>query len=240
MNRQQEKPSTRLAEPDAALSSYLDVLLQEISEIPLEAPVAETKVVSKIADITEQSLTEAVSTTHVSEVAAAGLVTEVVSQTAEVTQTANEPIIPSWAEMPFQVLMFKVGGLNMGIPLTGLMSILEWRDEAAVMPGQPDWHLGVLVNRGQKIVVVDTARLVMPERVSDRVRGERQSGGHVLVVGDGGYGLAVDGIAETIMLDAGGVRWRTAQGKRPWLAGTIVEQLSVLLDIDGMLGMISA
>ncbi|MBL3590587.1 MAG: chemotaxis protein CheW [gamma proteobacterium endosymbiont of Lamellibrachia anaximandri] len=240
MNRQQEKPSTRLAEPDAALSSYLDVLLQEISEIPVEAPVAETKVATKIADITEQTLTETVSAAHVSEEVTAGPVTGVVSQTVEVTQTVNEPIIPSWAEMPFQVLVFKVGGLNLGIPLTGLVSILEWRDEASVMPGQPDWNLGVLVNRGQKIVVVDTARLVMPERVSGRVPGERQSGGHVLVVGDGGYGLAVDGIAETIMLNAGGVRWRTAQGKRPWLAGTMVEQLSVLLDIDGMLGMISA
>ncbi|MEG7523986.1 MAG: hypothetical protein M3H12_12935, partial [Chromatiales bacterium] len=100
---------------------------------------------------------------------------------------------------------------------------------------QPSFHSPWLA-----AVVLDTARLVMPERVSDRVPGERQSGGHVLIVGDGGYGLAVDGIAETIMLDAGGVRWRTAQGKRPWLAGTMVEQLSVLLDIDGMLGMISA
>jgi purine-binding chemotaxis protein CheW len=36
------------------------------------------------------------------------------------------------------------------------------------------------------------------------------------------------------------VRWRTAQGKRPWLAGTISARLCALLDTDALAQILEA
>ena len=223
MNRKTR--TNQLLEAGSAIDNYLAELLKEVEEyVPSRA---ETKVDISPVDTDKQT-------------------TGVEVERKPLVQLEQEPeqdesvIVPDWAANPFQCLLFKVNGLTLGIPLTGLNTILEWDEEASVVPGQPDWHLGILLERGGKIGVVDTARLVMPERVSSRTQGERQRGGYVLVIGDGRFGLACDSIANTISMTQDQVRWRSDKGKRPWLAGTIKEQLCALLDIDAVLGMISA
>lgn len=224
MRRTRTKP---LFEAETAIDSYLADLLKEVDEyVPLDA---ETKVDISPVDTDKQT---------------AGVEAEQASNTQQnqvrEPEQAESIIVPEWAADSFQCLLFKVNGLTLGIPLAGLNTILEWDEEASVVPGQPDWHLGIMLERGAKIGIVDTARLVMPERVSSRAPGERQSGGYVLVIGDGRFGLACDSIANTISMTPEQVRWRTEKGKRPWLAGTIKEQLCALLDIEAVLGMIDA
>jgi purine-binding chemotaxis protein CheW len=55
---------------------------------------------------------------------------------------------------------------------------------------------------------------------------------NILIMDEGEWGLACDGIGEVITLVEGDVRWRTTQGKRPWLAGTVTGHLCALLDTD--------
>jgi purine-binding chemotaxis protein CheW len=209
-----------MAEPDMALVSYLDTLLSEIEDVRDVEPLTEIKGATPAADTRRQEGQ-----------AETGLVTR---------DEPDEPIIPAWAETAFQALMFQVRGLTLGVPLTSLVSILEWRESASILPGQPAWHLGVLVSRGQKVVIVDTAQLVMPERVSAKDSDNRPPGGYLLLVGDGYFALAVDAIASTVILKKEQVRWRSVLGARPWLAGTMIVQLSALLDVDGLLEMIAA
>ena len=54
----------------------------------------------------------------------------------------------------------------------------------------------------------------------------------MLVVGDGAWGLACHGIGEVLKLGGQDVKWRTAKGKRPWLAGTVLGHLCALVDTE--------
>ena len=217
MKRDQQKQ--QIADADVAVDHYLEALLRDVEAY--DPAAAEREVVDPEPVQIDQTT-----------------VVDVVAQEAVVPEA--DEIIPAWADDPFQCLMFKVNGITMSIPLTALRTIIEWEQEASVVPGQPDWHLGILLNRDEKVGIVDTARIVMPERISDRLQGERQTGGYILVVGDGRWGLACDSIASTVTLSKEMVRWRTGTGKRPWLAGTISEQLCALIDVEALLGMISA
>lgn len=227
--------SSRMAEPDMALVSYLDTLLSEIEDVRDVEPLTEIKGDTPAADTRRQER-------HRSRYRPKQVPrTPIAAETNPITRDkSDEPIIPDWAGTTFQVLMFQVRGLTLGVPLTSMVSILEWRESASVLPGQPAWHLGVLVSRGRKLVIVDTAQLVMPERVNPNDSGNRPPGGYLLLVGDGFLGLAVDAIASTVLLKKEQVRWRSASGSRPWLAGTMIAQLSALLDVDGLLEMIAA
>ena len=49
-----------------------------------------------------------------------------------------------------------------------------------------------------------------------------------------GWALACDSIGEVIDLETKDVKWRGANGKRAWLAGTVIEQMCALLDIDAL------
>ncbi|MEW8587015.1 MAG: chemotaxis protein CheW, partial [Candidatus Thiodiazotropha sp.] len=102
--------------------------------------------------------------------------------------------------------------------------------------GQPSWSLGVIVNREEKVVVINSAKLLMPERLGAN---EAVSPRQLLLVGDGNRALAVDRICNTLLVEKEAIRWRCGAGIRPWYAGIIIEELSVLLDVDGILKMLA-
>ena len=66
----------------------------------------------------------------------------------------------------------------------------------------------------------------------------RQAGPFV-VLDDGDWALACTRIGAVIELQGNDVRWRTAAGKRPWLAGTAMKQRCALLDIDALIGLLA-
>ena len=226
------KDATRLIEPDSALASYLDALLSEIEVSDDGEELLRTKVDNSTADIQQQQSRQPAPTSH--HTSSRVTETEVVVDAA-VRRT--ESLVPEWAQAPFQALLVRISGLTLGVPLTALLGILKWTGRANELPGQPAWQLGLVISRGRKILVVDTACLIMPERLSTQLRDGRQSGGFLLLVGNGGWGLAVDALDTIVRMEQHQVRWRSAAGGRPWLAGTMIEQLSVLLDVDGLIGM---
>lgn len=142
---------------------------------------------------------------------------------------------PEWAQEGFQALLFNVGPLRLAVPLVRLHGVLPWPETIAAMPGQPSWSLGLMRHRERNVRVVDTASLVgVPTGA-----GQRPPPANVLIVGDGGWGLAADAIGEVLRLEPTEVKWRSAQGRRPWLAGTLLERLCALLDTDAFAGMLA-
>jgi purine-binding chemotaxis protein CheW len=216
-------PKNQLAEKselDSAVASYLDNLLSEISE-------PEALVTTKVDIATADSLEQEPSGKPLAD-AQAGL--------------PPSPRVPAWAEEEFQVLLVRLDEVNLGIPLACLTGILD-RDRAlSVLPGQPEWQLGVLINRDDKIVVLDTAKIIMPERPLDNQAKPVPSTGKLLRIGAGDCALAVDEILSTLLLEKDKVRWRqdSMADKRPWYAGIMIEQLAVLLDTDGILSLLAA
>ena len=123
--------------------------------------------------------------------------------------------------------------LGLSDRLAALAAEITELDALTPIFAQPDWFMGLLRWNGRNIRVVDTARLIMPERTAAG-DGHRDRYQCVLMLDDSDWGLAVDSDAESIRLAAGDVRWRGNRTSRPWLVGTLAERLCALLDVRAL------
>lgn len=122
-------------------------------------------------------------------------------------------------------------------PLHELGGIMPLSDKLQPMAAQADWFMGLIRWNGRTIRVVDTARFVMPERIGGEQALDYQS---VVVLGDSHWALAVNNADQSVHLQPADIRWRKIPGKRPWLAGTVLEHLCALLDVDVLITMLDA
>ncbi len=135
---------------------------------------------------------------------------------------------PVWAQDRFDVLLFKVSGLTLAVPLIALGQIQPLTDELTPLFGQADWFMGLQPTPAGKIRTVNTAKFVMPERYDERFV---ETAEYVISIDGVPWGLAVDSVNQPISLDPDDVKWRTERSRRPWLAGTVKEHMCALLDI---------
>ncbi|SDH91345.1 CheW domain-containing protein [Pseudomonas panipatensis] len=145
---------------------------------------------------------------------------------------------PLWAAEPFECLLFDVAGLTLAVPLVCLGSIYPLSgQELTPLFGQPDWFLGILPSQAGNLKVLDTARWVMPERYRDDYREGLQ---YVISVQGYEWGLAVHQVSRSVRLDPSEVKWRNQRVQRPWLAGTVIEQMCALLDVSALAELIAS
>ncbi|HBN15072.1 MAG TPA: hypothetical protein DD407_08525, partial [Pseudohongiella sp.] len=147
---------------------------------------------------------------------------------------------PEWANKPFASLLFSVLQMDMAAPLHDLGGICPIEDgKIQPVAGQASWFMGLLRWNGKNIRVIDTADLLMPERCpADRKH--RQDYQSVIVLGDSLWGLAVSHAEESVRLEPSQLRWREGGSSRPWLAGTLLDRLCSLLDVDVLRSMLAA
>jgi purine-binding chemotaxis protein CheW len=151
-------------------------------------------------------------------------------------QPAGGP--PSWAQEPFECLLFDVAGLTLAVPLVCLGSIHPLAgQELTPLFAQPDWFLGILPTPSGNLKVLDTARWVMPDRYRDDFRDGLQ---YVISVQGYEWGLAVHQVSCSIRLDPNAVKWRSQRTQRPWLAGTVIEHMCALLDVTVLAELIAS
>ena len=135
-------------------------------------------------------------------------------------------------EGELRLLLFRLCGLSMAVPASDIERTLEWPEELSPAPGGERLRLGILENGAESIPVMDLAGLVIPERL----RG-RQSAGkatHILITACGSLGLACHGVEGVVGVASDAVNWRTERTSRRWLAGTVAELGSALLDIAAL------
>ena len=226
------KPDLQLSEPDQVVAEYLQSLLSEVEEY--QEPVKEVVVAPVIQ---KQETVE----TPISVVEPK--VEQVVSQTqlsaVEDIKEKPQPVIPHWAKERFQCLLFEVNGLHLAVPLSELDSIAGSQDISTThLMGQPEWHRGILKHRGHKVGVVDVARLVMPGKLSP-VKKQTVSPSHVLIIGEGKWGLMCDKLLSPITVEPTDIHWSCRHENRAWMAGTLPDQLCIILDLDVLLEMMS-
>ena len=142
--------------------------------------------------------------------------------------------LPAWAGDRFECLLFTVGGLTLAVPLTELGAIYPLTEEMTPIFGQVDWFLGLLPIKGRNIRVVNTPKVVMPERYCEAMITNFD---YVISLNGVDWGLAVDGVTESVSLESGNIRWSSKRGKRPWLAGTVIEHMCALLDVSQLAAM---
>lgn len=138
---------------------------------------------------------------------------------------------PTWAQERFDVLLFKVYGLTLAVPLVALGQIQPLTEELTPLFGQADWLMGLQPTPVGRIKTVNTALFVMPERYNPEFL---ETAKYVVSIHGLNWGLAVDSVQQPKSLSPEDVKWRTSRGQRPWLAGTIKAHMCALIDVANM------
>ncbi|MDX1693545.1 MAG: chemotaxis protein CheW [Ketobacteraceae bacterium] len=137
---------------------------------------------------------------------------------------------PDWAQGRFECLLFEVSGLKLAVPLVTLGAVHQIDRKFNELPGQYDWFIGILQTNLGNIKVIDTALCVMPERYDPASRAELE---YVITLHGFSWGISCHKLLRSITLEPEDVKWRSQRGKRPWMAGTVVEQMCALIDPAG-------
>lgn len=232
-NNKENGQETRLEDQDQIVNQYLEALLSEVAEYSETETKTEQETKKETAEIIEIRPAPEV----VSEEVEQQVVERQVGYVEEELEDQDVREAPDWAQEPFQCLVIRIGDLTFATPLLALDNIVKWESDLTTMPFQPEWHLGVLQNREHKTVVVDTARLLIPE-LTEEDAANRQNGSHILIIGDHHFGLACDSLAKPVILTKDDVHWSIKHPNRPWMAGTIREKLTIVLDVNALLEMI--
>lgn len=227
-----EKIGQKVLNQEIALDSYLSTLLDEIpSDILLDQvevkktitkPVVKEQPVAKVA-FKQKPLVKPV-------------VKEIVVPQAEITaqvETIVKPlaIMPEWAQDDFQLLFFKVDKLILATPLTSLLRTIKIDKKPTKIPGQPTWFMGLLDTHEHRIGVLDMGQLVFGKSIGQQRDFEKNPFKSILITQDGRWGLACDEILTIGRLEPDKVRWRMVRKKRPWLIGTVIDELTAIIDV---------
>ena len=229
---------TILVESEEAVFDLLESLLQEVDEkrsarvvtdVEPEAVQLETEIQVQ-PELRTEPQTDNV---KIFEQLPLDMQERLIAQATEELKIKNS--LPEWVEHTIPCLLVDVEGIELAIPLILLNGISAWDQETTPIPTQPDWHLGVIEYRRENVVIVDTARLIMPEKITQTADERRKNhASHFLRVGEN-LALSCNAIIETVSLKQDEVRWRITRKARPWAVGILIERLSVLLDAEELL-----
>lgn len=219
------------------MEEYLGTLLQEEPDIVVD-------------DVQKQSVTRLLQTVDVEPLEA--IVTEAeidvavpvekieetsVSQNEEnITPPPTEIVVEEVTE-PFQALYFELAGLTMAVPLTHLGGIHQL-EKVNPLFGKPEWFQGVMLHRDEKLSVVDTACWVMPEKYDEKLA-ESLNYQYLITLNDSNWGLACERLINTVTLQPEEVKWRSGDGKRPWLAGMVKDKMCALINVEHLIDMLN-
>ncbi|KPQ02470.1 chemotaxis protein CheW [Marinobacter sp. HL-58] len=214
-----DRKLTQLAGPDAAIASYLDELLHTATDTALrdepEPPkpvVRERKRVAPPPPVQETRAAD-------------------IPSPPEPEPEPEPPGRPEWSDRPFECLIFTVAGLQLAVPLILLGAIHRIEEPVKPIPGSPRWYMGMRPDRDHNLRVVDTAEWIMAGRAPANARDNYR---FVIRLDSSEWGLACDDVAQSFTLKPDEVRWRTARSKRPWLAGTVIDHMCALIDVQTM------
>ncbi|GLR63900.1 chemotaxis protein CheW [Marinospirillum insulare] len=206
------------AEPEPAVETLADFIQEIETSQEVTQPVEEPKQEEPQVEIEPQQ-----------EVPAA---TPVAAETPAAGQPPSPPGWkdgrPVWAQERFECLLFKVKGLTLAVPLVELGGIIKIDKEPTPLFGQPSWFLGMLRNNNMNVSMVDTAQWVLPPALIEKNQDPYQL---IIRIHNSTWGLACNEVDRSISLEPEQVRWRTTLGKRPWLAGTVIEHMCALIDV---------
>jgi purine-binding chemotaxis protein CheW len=244
--------SKHLFANEKIMKQYLGALLQEDDEQEATlAPVA--KLLESVPEVAKEStnevddVKETVTTeSSIEEVVQPIPAENLVEDSKELELTKNDTIIKEeavleptlvsaqkeYGETEFQALFFEVAGLTLAVPLKSLGGIHQL-GEVTQLFGKPKWFKGVMLNREEKLNVVDTARWVMPEKFTPELESKLDYQ-YLITLGDSSWGLLAENLINNITLKPEDIKWRMSDGKRPWLAGVIKEKMCALIDVKNL------
>jgi len=217
MNEQEKQLHKVFMEPDSALDSYLSTLLSNISF----NTIAETQL-----DTVEQDEPEPQAIEQAEEKIADVFVS------SENTQVQSLALMPSYAQDEFPALFFKVGHLILAVPLIELGRTIKFDSKLTNIPQQPIWFMGLKLDQDKKIGILNLAYLIQGKSRAEKRCYSDNPFKNIILTEDTNWGLACDEIITIKKITPDKVRWRTDRQRKPWLVGTIIEDLVVIVDVN--------
>ncbi|NVK86941.1 MAG: chemotaxis protein CheW [Gammaproteobacteria bacterium] len=246
--------ATTPAKPTEALDERLDKVKSLLSSMPKVAPVIEPKAVAskvKAEPVAPSNVpverTEAVPAKSLDKPTNQELRTPVEDVTQETNEQARH-ILESGAQREetrlkallgdrFQTLIFDVGKLPLAVPLVKLGGIHAYSEEDVTpLFGTPDWFKGILPAEQGNLLLVDTARFIMPEKypqIKDTLEYK-----YCILLDDSRWALACSNVREAKMLTLDDIRWSEKGTKKPWFAGMVVDYMCALLEVDALINLL--
>lgn len=222
----QTKPPPQIVQQKLALDAYLSTLLDDIPEA-LEAD-ERPKIVAKQLDKPVEPLIQRLT---VNQPLPQAQQNELVAF-EKPTKFQPLSVMPEWAQHEFQALFFKVEHLILATPLTELSRTIKIDRKPGKIPGQPAWFMGLLDENDSRIGVLDTGQLLFGKLRGSQRDLEANPFKSILITQDKRWGLACDEILSIGKLKPDKVRWRTSRQKKPWLIGTVIEELTAIIDLQ--------
>ncbi len=203
---------------------------------PLEQPqnnteLAGTTVEPIIAQVAEITLPIEVNTD------APEVIKPEIAVTTELIEERAYPSAPVWAQQAFDVLLFDVCGLKLAVCMESLGRIIKVEQELNQLIGRPAWFMGAHIENEQSLYVVDTAKFIMPEKGYDLAE---QGFEFIIQLQRSNWSLACKEVYSTVRLLPDQVKWRSSEGKRPWLAGTVIEHMCALIHVDSLVELLES
>ncbi|HET8707584.1 MAG TPA: chemotaxis protein CheW [Pseudomonadales bacterium] len=222
-----KKTETDSPPEEAAMLSYLDSLLREATEIPLES-ASPTETMAEYSEL--HALQPTLPVVSVESLATLELTADEVSPVETPNSSENLWIDgrPAWARKRFEVLLFEMHGVKFAAPLIELGLIHNLDKELNKLAGHPDWVAGILPLQGKSTLVVDTLKALMPDKAE---QSEAVDFKYVITINNSHWGLACSKLIKTLTMEPDQVKWRTVRSSRTWLVGTVLDQMCSMVDV---------
>lgn len=209
--------AANLVNQNEALIDFLDDLLcEDVDEpTPVNVPEPSETVVAEKEPVPEAVIVEQ----------------EEVVQPAPVDKHGRQLIIPDWGREAFAAMVFKVRDLSLALPVQELAGVIDWQTAGVEQQAGSLLLLGQSQHKGKTVNVVDTARFIFPEEKLTTLAAQGGTAlSRIILINNGKIGLACEEVYELIDIQPDQVTWRSENTRRKWLAGTMLEEMIVLLD----------
>lgn len=237
-----KKKAAHIIHQELALDDYLKTMLEEIPDDSIhdvEPGIAEQQASATNVAPETSALRQQVKPVIQQELTAQNSLVEINRQLQAVHQKTTTvqarqalSIMPEWAQREFQALLFKVDKLILAVPLTDLLRTIRIVRNPTRIPEQPSWFMGLLDEHDTRIGVLDTGQLVYGKARGGQRDLEENPFSSLLITQDGRWGLACDEVLSIARLTPDMVRWRTRREKRSWLVGTVIDELTAVIDVQ--------
>ena len=217
MNILSKRPVAVL-EHETALQVYLDALLQDMSGSIYAEESQKSLIEEKTLE--QNNILEPV----------VGIAEESALFTVNERGASGKAL--TWATTPFQSLLFSANGVKMVVPLIQLHSIVNLTaPHNMCRVSDAAWFMGLFPWRGTHVKVIDICKLMAMEGAEFNGL-EESAPKRIVLINDGSWGFVCDDVSKSFTLYPDQIQWRGDRTRRAWLAGTVIEYMCALLDMD--------
>ncbi len=138
--------------------------------------------------------------------------------------------VPAWAKNGFSALYFRSAGLHLYVPVSFVRGIKNVGGTIESLPQAASWIKGCISFKNTTITVVDTEKLLIPNKRRTVAYQHPDQNAYVILLGSGDFGLSCDTIGQVKQVAANEVHWRAKNQRKQFISGMFKSEVAALID----------